>query len=93
MATEPLGKYITPSEAYEASNRFRAAANDARIVSQKVAQVGMRLDESWIGNAKNIFDSHFNSLPSELAAYADMLDRMAHDISNIEVWVEIDEQG
>ncbi len=93
MAAQTPGKWITPQEALEAANQYRAAASEARIVAQKVAQAGMRLDGSWLGNAKNIFDSHFNSLPSELAAYADMLDRMAHEISNIEVWVEYDQQG
>lgn len=90
-AIYPKGKWITPPEAGEIANEYRAAADKIRNIGQRVSQVGTNLDGNWSGNAKNIFGSHFNSFPSEVIEYADMLDQMAHEISNIQVWVEIED--
>lgn len=81
------GKWITPPEVHQIASEFRAAAERIRAVYHSVNSVGNRLDETWLGNAKNIFDAHFNSFPREIAAYADRLDQMANEISQIQVWV------
>lgn len=92
MSEMPLkGKWITPPEADEIAGQYRNAANEIRAIAQRVSGVGNRLDGSWLGNSKNIFDSHFNSFPNDITAYADMLDQMAHEISKIQVWVEVDD--
>lgn len=81
------GKWITPPEVQGIAAEFRAAAERIRTVYHTVNSVGNRLDETWYGNSKNIFDSHFNSFPREIVAYADRLEQMAHEILQIQVWV------
>lgn len=88
MAPLETGEWITPQEAFEYAARYRAAAAEMREIAHRALNVGHRLDDSWFGNAKNIFDSHFNSFPQEIFAYADSLENMAQQISRIEVWVE-----
>ena len=89
VVISPKGKWITPHEAGEIASQYRAAANEIRNIEQQVSRVGANLDSSWLGNSKNIFDSHFNSFPAEITGYANLLDRMADEISRIKVWVEI----
>ena len=81
------GEWITPPETREIANEFRAAADRIREVYHAVQSAGSQLDATWVGNAKNIFDSHFDSFPREIAAYADHLDQMAHEILQIQVWI------
>lgn len=90
MAAVP-GKWITPPEVHSIASEFRAAADQIRYVYNSVSAVGTQLDQSWSGNAKSIFDAHFNSFPKEILAYADDLDRMAHEVLNIQVWVPDEE--
>ncbi len=86
MAAAP-GKWITPHEVQEIARELRAAAEQMRTVFQTANEVGNQLDDTWSGNAKNIFDAHFNSFPNETAAYAERLEQMAHAVLQIQVWV------
>lgn len=87
MSVMPEGHWITPPEVGGIASEFRAAADQIRSVYNSVNAVGGQLDQTWRGNAKNIFDAHFNSLPKEVLAYANDLDHMANEILNIQVWV------
>lgn len=87
MAIVPVGHWITPPEVGEVASRLRAAADQIRSVYSSVNAVNGQLDQSWRGNAKNIFDAHFNSFPREILAYANDLDQMANEILNIQIWV------
>ncbi len=90
MSMVPVGHWITPPEVGAIASELRDAADQIRLLYGSVDAVGRQLDQSWRGNAKNIFDAHFNGFPKEILAYADDLERMARDILNIQVWV-IDE--
>jgi WXG100 family type VII secretion target len=87
MSVVPAGHWMTPPEVGEIASEFRAAADQIRSVYGSVNAVGGQLDQSWRGNAKNIFDAHFNAFPKEILAYANDLDHMASEILNIQVWV------
>ena len=86
MAAVP-GRWITPPEAHAIASELRSAADQIKTVYQSVNGVGNQLDETWYGNAKNIFDSHFNSFPKELLAYASQLDQMAQEVLQIRIFV------
>lgn len=87
MSMAPVGHWINPPEVGEIASQFRAAADQIRSVYGSVNAVGTNLDQSWRGNAKNIFDAHFNAFPNEILAYANDLDNMANEILNIRIWV------
>lgn len=91
MAMVPVGHWITPPEVGEIANRFRVIADQIRTVYASVNAMEGQLEQSWRGNAKNIFDAHFNSFPREILAYADDLDHIANEILNIQIWV-LDEE-
>ena len=82
-----LGKWITPPEAVSIASKYRVAASEIRLVAQDMIRVSNSLDASWSGNAKNVFDAHFNSFPTELASFADHIDHIATQVANIQVWV------
>lgn len=86
MAVAP-GKWITPPEVHEIARELRSAADQIRSVYQSVSSVESQLDGSWLGNAKNVFDAHFNGFPKEIMAYATRLDHMAVEVLNIQVWI------
>lgn len=87
MSVIPAGRWITPPETGGIASELRAVADAIRSVYNPVNSIGGQLDQTWRGNAKNIFDAHFNSFPRDILAYADELDRMANDVLNIQVWV------
>lgn len=87
VSVVPDGHWITPPEVNEIAREVREAAERIRSVHGTATGVDSQLDASWRGNAKNIFDAHFNSFPREILAYANDLDRMADEILGIQVWV------
>ena len=87
MSVVPAGHWITPPEVGEIASELRAAADQIRSVYNSVNTVGIQLNQSWRGNAKNIFDSHFNTFPKDVLAYAHDLDQMANEVLSIQVWV------
>jgi uncharacterized protein YukE len=85
--SQALGHWITPPEVYQIASELKAAANKIEAVFTQVNQVDNQLDQSWLGNAKNIFDSHFNGFPKEILAYAQDLKQMADEVLAIQIWV------
>ncbi len=87
MSVVPDGQWITPPEVSEIAREVRALAEQVRSVHGVATSVEGQLNASWRGNAKNIFDAHFNSFPREVLAYANDLDKMADEILSIQVWI------
>ncbi len=81
------GHWITPPEVEQFARELRAAADQIREVFHTATAVRSQLDSSWFGNAKNIFDSHFDGFPHDVASFAHRLDQMASEALAIQVWV------
>jgi WXG100 family type VII secretion target len=83
------GYWYTPPEVYEIAARVRAIAQKVRAQYTPASQVKNQLDQTWYGNAKNIFDGNFQGFPQAILNYSDELKQMADEILGIRWWVDI----
>jgi uncharacterized protein YukE len=81
------GEWITPPEVYRIAGEIKAVANQVESLYSTANGVGVELNGTWFGNAKNIFDAHFNGFPNEFIAYANELRSMAAQVLAIKVWI------
>ena len=82
-------QWITPPEARPIADALFAIADEVKLISNQVEGVGSNLEGSWRGTAKNIFFSHYDSLPGELDRFASSLEAKAGAVAAISIWIEI----
>ena len=78
----------TPPEAAEIAACFERAAAEVRGRQAHLENVRINLFTDWLGNAKNIFFTHFNPFPSSFTRYVQTLEHLADQARSIKVLVE-----
>lgn len=86
-------KNIHPPEADELAAQYAQAASQIRdLYPQRLRDTELYLADSWLGNAKNMFFSHFSQFPRDLNRFADQLDQIADGLRKIQVEIEVIEE-
>jgi len=81
--------WITPPEVSLIAERFRQAANEIRSrISPTTRSVEINLEGNWVGNAKQVFFSHYDPFPDAVDQFAAELEAMASAIASIQVSIE-----
>ena len=86
-----------PPEAHAAARVYRSAASEVRTVAQQVRSMRGSLEETWFGNAKNIFFGNSEHTAANLDRHASTLEGLAREaeepVTVIKlVWVWVDEE-
>jgi WXG100 family type VII secretion target len=84
--------YITPSEAAEIAARFEKAAAEARSLIPHLEQVRGNLYPDWLGNAKDVFFSHYNPFFGDFNHFIQLLEHLASEARSIQVQVEVPQE-
>ena len=78
----------TPPEAVEIAACFERAATEVKGGRTRLENVRSNLFIGWLGNAKNIFFTHFNPFPGDYRRYVQTLEHLADQARSIKVLVE-----
>jgi hypothetical protein len=78
----------TPPEAAAIAACFERAAAEVKGGQTPLETVRLNLFTDWLGNAKNIFFTHFSPLPSDYSRYVQTLEHLADQARSIKVLVE-----
>ncbi len=89
MPRRLVKRTIRPPEVAGIASRFRNAANEIAGLAAKLEGVGRQLEPTWEGNSKDRFFADFAPTPSQVKNCADTLNRLAGEIENITVEIDV----
>ena len=82
-------KTIRPPEVSGIAARFRNAASQVYDLTARLENVGRQFEPTLEGNSKDRFFADFTPTPSQVRNCADTLSRLAGEIENITVEIEV----
>ena len=77
-----------PPEAAEIAGKFEKAASEARSIAANLERVRSDLYPDWLGNAKNVFFSHYEPFIGDFNRFIQRLEQLANEARSIQVQVE-----
>ena len=80
---------IRPPEVAGIASHFRSAANQIYYLAANLEGVALRLEPTWEGNSKDRFFADFTPTPGQVRNCADTLNRLAGEIENITVEINV----
>jgi len=82
---------IRPPEVAGIASHFRSAANQVYDLAARLERVARQLEPTWEGNSKDRFFADFTPTPSQVRNCGDTLNRLASEIENITVEIDVRE--
>jgi len=83
---------IIPPEAAQIAAQFERAADEIRSIAASLEGVRASLNPDWMGNAKNVFFSHYDPFLGDFKHFIQLLDQLASQARSIQVQVEVPQE-
>jgi WXG100 family type VII secretion target len=79
-------EWFVPPEAFHIAAQFDQQANNIRQQAQRLQQIRANLNQNWMGNSANQFQSEVEPKIRDLFNFADWLSSKADEIRHKEVY-------